>query len=167
MKINLYICLMVLLVSCNSNLETGHEPFLEANDSFVDQPLGFEVSEFNLLANFPKEFKATKSLIQNRHTTDLMDTLIEFESIGSVKDYFLMYKTLGKEIFMKATIRTNSLLLKNTIKVGMSKKDFTEQLKVETQSDIIKVCDIEQTKNWIFYFSKSRLDSIVYQGYVD
>lgn len=148
-------------------MPTGPEPFLETNNSFVEKPLGFDITESNLLENFPKVFKVTNVAVQNKHNTNIIDTLKTIESKGEITDYFVIYKTSDKEMFKEGKIRTNRINLEGNIKVGMTKEDFAKELDVETWPNIMKFCNTEQTTNWIFYFSESNLDSILYQGYVD
>lgn len=158
---------LVVLFSCNTPMETGPEPFLEENNSFVSQPLGFEIIESNLLERFPSAFKVINKAIQNKHDHNVIDTLKTIETKGELKDYFLIYKTQDKELLKEGKIRTDRIKLKDNIRVGMSKEEFAKKLNVETWPNLMKFCNTEQTINWTFYFSESKLDSIWYQGFVD
>lgn len=146
-------------------METGPEPFLEVNDDFVQLPLGFEITEANLLESFPTTFTVTNKAVQNRHDSNVTDTLKTIESKD--KDYFLIYKARDKELVKEAKVRSTIVILKDNIHVGMSKSEFAKKLNVETWPQIMIFCDTEQTTNWTFYFSNSKLDSIWHQNYVD
>lgn len=166
MKVFLGLALSFIL-SCNSHEEAGQEALIEVNNDFVAQPLGFQINESNIIGKYPKEFSVKSKPINNKHDNNVIVTLKTFENSGKLNDSFLIYKTHEKEFLKEAKIRTNRIELKDNIKVGMSKESFTKKLNLGDWSNVIKICNTEQTINWIFYFSDSKLDSIFYQGYVD
>ena len=153
--------------SCHTNIEKGAEPFLETNDKFVENILGFSVNEQNLKSNLIDSIEIQYIAVTNTHNSEIIDTVMRFLTVNPLRDEFEIYKTVDKEIFFSAIIRSNHISLKNDIQVGMSKEQFCTATNLETISNGIKICNIAQTYNWVFYFSNSKLDSIVYDGYID
>ncbi|MBT3300794.1 MAG: hypothetical protein HOD63_02265 [Bacteroidetes bacterium] len=159
--------LILILVSCHTDKDRQPEPFLETNDKFVENTLRFSVNEQNLKANLTDSVVIYYQAVTNNHNPKNIDTIMRLITVNSLRDEFEIYKTVDKEIFFSATIRSNHISLKNDIQVGMSKEQFCTVMNLETVSNGIKISNIAQTFNWVFYFSKSKLDSIVYDGYID
>ena len=57
--------------------------------------------------------------------------------------------------------------LKYNIKIGDSKADVAKRLKAVITDDKVQVGDLEQQQIYTFTFSKGKLSSISYEGYVD
>lgn len=137
-------------------------------ESFVSNPFDFELNPKALQKNFNGYFKLIDEPIENIYVKGNIDTLVKLISSAGQIDYFMFYKVYDNRlIFTEAKIKTDQIQFKDGVKVGMSKTLFEKQFRIKTLANTYSICNQEGTNQWLFYFSKSVLDSVEYQGYLD
>lgn len=184
MKDTIFLVLFILLLSCksdevknNSNTiertTTNNEfnkknvPYTLIIDEFAYKPFQFQKHSTSILGQLsPKT--VDKQPVTNEHLPEQTDTLytLYFEN-----SQLKIYKALDKEIVVSATIKDESILLQNNIKIGTSKDDFFKtfkELKIcNTESNKFRI-EISDNEQWVdFEFENNKLKLISFQGYVD
>jgi hypothetical protein len=143
--------------------DTDDLPYIQ-NDSFVANTFGFPATVRNFQKNFRGKFTITKKPIKNIHNSTVVDTVYTF-SAGKTK--IELYKAKHRDILQSAYIDTDKIPLKFNIKIGDSKTDVAKRLKADITVNQIQVGDLEQGQVYTLKFSKGKLTSISYEGYVD
>lgn len=116
-------------------------------------------------------YQIEKDTVTNLHNAKYIDTLyhLNFDS-STVELYYPIYTK--QYLLSYADIKSTNLPLKNGIKVGMTRDELLQKLKdykliIKEQKNLIEVCDWERNTWLRFHFSKNRLSSIQYEGYID
>tara|TARA_Y100001933_G_C18901285_1_gene522645 strand:- start:204 stop:842 length:639 start_codon:yes stop_codon:yes gene_type:complete len=100
----------------------------------------------------------------NTHDTSVIDTL-KILSFDKTKIY--SYQTKDWELIYSAEILNSEFQFLNSIQVGTQREKFEEETEIETNANLIKIGNLEQTFVFIFEFSHHKIKTIAYQGYVD
>ena len=120
------------------------------------------------LQNIKKVYQTNvihEELIQNKHNTNIKDTLIIFTE-GN--DSICFYKGWGNTIPQKIVIFSEKLIIDKNIKIGVNKDLFHEKFKMEIIFDTLIMKDIEGGNIFTFIFIDNKLSKIIYQGnYLD
>ena len=114
--------------------------------------------------NYAGIFTVSKKPIRNRHNQSVTDTIYTFSAGNTAIE---IYRAKHRDLFLCAKIDTDKIRFKYNIKVGDTKADVAGKLKAVINSDKVQVGDLEHGQVYTFTFSKGKLESVAYEGYVD
>ncbi len=120
-------------------------------------------SELDELAMSPKFELKTEPKI-NTHDQTITDTI---KTRTYEQNKIFSYKYQDKEWIYSAKIRSSEFKFLDSVKIGITKQTLKNILKLELESDLIKIGNLENTSVFFFKFENNTLKTIDYQGYVD
>ncbi|WP_299892373.1 hypothetical protein [uncultured Lacinutrix sp.] len=128
-------------------------------ESFVNQPFKSIMScvSFKNIVLKYDEYLKTEKYLQNSFNEKETDTIITYDN---KTNSFVFIKANNKCFFVQSVI-SDSLVLQENVKVGLSRKDFLKKFKIENDNnDIIKFTNEEDFSNILFHFEKDKLNKI-------
>lgn len=168
---------LVLLYSCKpndekkiKNTESNLENYLPVERMSVenlyfesDSLTEFLSAQLNEISSDSK-FIIEKTLIENRHVDNLKDTVIKrtFENTTMTS-----YKGVDYEAVIEASIENSDFKLNDFIRVGISKEVVEKSLRIVIPNEILKIVNLEQTKQFSLKFQNGYIKKVEYQRYLD
>jgi hypothetical protein len=164
MKKYIIIILVVSLVGCSSQKTTIEYKSLSQKE-FLENPFGFKESIENFSSLTSPKFNTQKLLRKNKHYPEKTDTIYQFTYKNSE---ILFYKTHQRQEFLLAgKVLNKQIELKNGIRVGITKDEFTSRFSddLKFQSDSLQM--IGEGTKYTFIFDKEKLYRINIDNYFD
>ncbi len=169
------IAVLVTIISCKQNQDTKleekksskkveseiviqEEQYIE-NDSILDK-MNSKLYEF---VKNPK-FKVEKETFKNRYVDGVIDTVKTYTFDNTS---IIFYKTASEEWIYDAKIANSEFELIALLKIGIERKLFEKIIQTKTNSNLVKIGNLEQTSVFVFKFKDDILQEIIYEGYID
>lgn len=136
-------------------------------ENFLVDPFGYKPTIKNFSSQLFPDYKLQIYSIKNLHNPQVSDTIYRFYR---KKSELFIYKTIeGRELFFAANIVEGKVVLKNGVKVGITREEFFNgftNLK-QTQEDSISLGSKRSTTVFNFVFKNNRLQAIKINNYID
>ncbi|RAU83628.1 hypothetical protein [Pontibacter arcticus] len=120
------------------------------------------------------DFTVEADPIENRHKSNITDTIYTIRFGNSVMEFYAPTQS-GALLLQVADIKSNAIVLRDNLRVGMPQTELIAKLKTQAQN--LKVVQtpneiIASTKEGApislhFYLNNGKVDRILYEGYVD
>ena len=160
-------CLVILLImivfsTCSSTKSMKNASDIKplTKDDFFYRPFGYEPNQKNFSTNLPASYRQQTLTIKNRHNPAIIDTIFRFYHR---KNELFVYKTkTKKELFMAGNIYDSKLMLRNGIRVGMTRGDFYKCFKDLNISDkdTLRLISKQAGNSFHFIFRGNKLNAI-------
>ena len=172
----LFVFSLCFLTSCNSKPEVSklfssnllkienNIPYFQS-DSFVANPLGFELSPIVFENHFYNYFDKSFEPVKNIHDTSLIDTIVNYSHANCIVQF---YKTHGRTLLSAFDSDDPVLAVAGNVSVGIPKSDFIKIFGLGSlQNDTCEVGNEEGTFRFRFIFVQNKLSKITFSGYTD
>ncbi|MFI5204004.1 MAG: hypothetical protein ACHQF2_05860 [Flavobacteriales bacterium] len=172
MKSKLYTFIILALIGCDRaptvEKEEKTQDVIQAIPYHVDDPFTYDAFYFPLtvedLMSQYEQLKVTATPTTNIHEKSITDTILKL-SMG--KTEFVIYRAKHRDLFQSAYIVTDDVVLKNNVRVGITKEDFGKKMGLNITDDKIQIGDTENNSYWVFTFKRDKLAIIEFDGYID
>lgn len=155
-------------------MDVDAHPQASAGQAFLSNPFGVDLEESPVSA-FRQKIQAPVSVEKeptpNRHRPVQVDTIyhLQFDS-SSVSLYHPAES--DRYLFASADIKSPNVVLKDKIKVGMSRNELLDELNnyklyIKEQSDSIEVAGLIVETSLVFKLQNDRVRRIKYLPYLD
>ncbi len=164
MKKYFTIILIISLFGCSSQKSTIEYKSISQKE-FLENPFGFKESIENFSNLSRPKFNTQKLLRKNKHYPEKTDTIYQFTYKNSE---IFFYKThLGQEFLLAGKVVNKQIVLKNGIRVGITKDEFTSRFSdnLKFKSDSLQM--IGEGTKYTFIFDKEKLYRINIDNYFD
>lgn len=164
MKKYIIVIVVIGLIGCSTQKTTIEYKSLSQKE-FLENPFGFKesIENFSNLTN-PK-LNTKKLLRKNKHYPEKTDTIYQLTYKNSE---IFFYKThQGKEFLLAGKVLNKQIELKNGIRVGITKDEFTSRFSdnLRFKSDSLQM--IGEGTKYTFIFDKEKLYRINIDNYFD
>lgn len=172
--------ILILLISCKqketeklkisetkptAKLKTEIVEEVIISEQFIqnDSLLSLLESDLNKLALNPK-FELKIEPKTNPHDITITDTI---KTLTFDKSKIYSYQATNWESIYNVEIGNSEFYFLDFLKVGIQKEALENKLKMELETNIIRIGNLEQTSVFTFQFENDILKKIFYTGYVD
>lgn len=133
------------------------DTFQFISDKFANNPFLYKPTMDNMSKLMPTCKRYSEVFVEPQ--TQGKDSIITYNDDSTT---FSFYKTFGNAFFTEARIFSPEILLKDSIKIGISKNDFLQNLHIDlpVSKDIIVVRDSESVSQIFFFFHQQKLYKI-------
>jgi hypothetical protein len=136
-------------------------------ENFLVDPFGYKPTIKNFSTQLFPQYKLQIYSIKNIHNPQVSDTIYRFYRKKS--ELFIYKTTQGRELFFAANIVDGKVVLKNGVKVGITREEFFNgftNLK-QTPEDSVRLGSKRSTTMFNFVFKNNRLQAIKINNYID
>ncbi len=138
-----------------------------SKEAVLANPFGYKPTIKNLSINLLPYYNLQIYSIRNIHNPQVSDTIYRFYR---KKSELFIYKTItGRELLFAANIFDSKVVLKNGVRVGVTKEEFYNSftnLKPIT-SDTVIIGSKKAATTQRFLFKHNKLDAIKIDNYID
>lgn len=133
------------------------DTFQFISDKFAKNPFLHSATMNNMGKIMPTSRRYAELFVEPQ--TQSKDSLITYNDDSTS---FSFYKAFGSAFFTEARIFSPAVLLKDSIKIGISKQAFLQNLDIDlpVSKDIIVVRDSESISQLFFFFHRQKLYKI-------
>lgn len=156
MKTFILISFIISVVICVN----GQQIHVTINDGFAHKPFKTNPSPDNISNILGDSFSTEKKPTMNKHS-GAIDTLIIY---NSKNNEIVLLKTSDNVLFVKAIITDCNVVLESGIRIGLSKTEVIEKLKINKDhwgSNPLIIVDSSEYCYHSFYFKNNLLIKIV------
>lgn len=156
--------LIISLLGCTAQKTDVNYQAISQKE-FLESPFGFTENIENFTNLSKPKFKTKKLLRRNKHYPEKTDTIYQF--IYKKSEIFFYKTHLGQEFLLTGKIMNKQIILRNGVRVGLSKNEFIKRFsdKFELKSDSLQM--IGEGTKYTFIFNQGKLYRINIDNYLD
>jgi hypothetical protein len=171
-SLRVFVCCLILTIffnGCsliNNRTITKGDYKVVKKEQLVFYPFTFEPTVANFCTHFKPSYKLKIFTKKNTFYPSAIDSIYRF---SYKKSELFIYKAYERELFVGGSIFDNIVVLRNGIRVGISRKDFFScfsDLKSSTD-DTIRITSKKGINSFNFIFKKDKLKAIKIDNYID